>query len=134
MQHLVEVYEIEKILQPRKKTTTIEKLSQLQKLREALFHKLAMVSAKKINPFGCGGRRLSKSLAKARRSSEGPLLKAEEHNPEVESSVSKCRPPLNLDQLRVQAIKHHARMFNLQKLKLKNDEATPIVVDDVDSQ
>jgi len=112
VQHLVEVFEIEKILHPRKRTTTIEKLNQLQKLQEALVRKLEMVHSKRIT--GC--RRHSKTLFKGKRESEDSSAVKSEELPAFSGKA--------LNQVRVQAQPH---------VKIQNDEATPIIVDDADS-
>ena len=46
--HLVQVYDIEKIMHPRTKLTTLEKIHHLIKLREALLSKLEMIRSKKL--------------------------------------------------------------------------------------
>jgi hypothetical protein len=46
--HLVQMYEIEKIMNPRLKLTTIEKINHFIKLQDALLSKLEMLRTKKL--------------------------------------------------------------------------------------
>ncbi len=48
--HLVEIYEISKITNPKSKLSVIEKINHLIKLQNALLHKLEMLRQKKITP------------------------------------------------------------------------------------
>ena len=46
--HLVQMYDIEKIMNPRLKLTTIEKINHFIKLQDALLSKLEMIRTKKL--------------------------------------------------------------------------------------
>ncbi len=61
--HLVQVYDIQKIMNPRLKLTTIEKINYCIKLQKALESKLEMVKNKLLvvhNPLSKGGSTIGK--------------------------------------------------------------------------
>ena len=46
--HLVEIYELDKIMNPKSKMNTLEKINHMIKLKEALEHKLEMLMNKTL--------------------------------------------------------------------------------------
>ncbi len=63
--YLVEIYDINKITNPKSKLSTIEKMNHLIKLEEALLNKLQLYKEKKIVPQGGSQCRLQSMMSSA---------------------------------------------------------------------
>jgi hypothetical protein len=93
----VQVYDIEKIMHPRTKLNTLEKIQHLIKLREALLSKLEMIRSKKLviipqnqtgGKRGRGGKSVySHMMALAPGASLGNSLYSQAKGIEVEEEV-----------------------------------------------
>ena len=61
--YLVEIYDINKITNPKSKLSTVEKMNHLIKLEEALANKLQLLKDKKITPYNASQARLGNMAA-----------------------------------------------------------------------
>ena len=59
MKYLVEIYEIEKITNPKSKLSVIEKINHLLKLQEALLNKLTLMKSGKVTQTNKDQRRFA---------------------------------------------------------------------------
>ena len=99
--HLVEIYEISKITNPKSKLSVIEKINHLIKLQNALLHKLEMLRQKRITPANSTNIKLpvGGSIVRDKQSS----MKEANDNSDIEeeaamqSPTSKSVTPMTAD-------------------------------------
>ena len=86
--HLVEIFEIDKIMNSRKKFSTVDKLLHLEKLRDALEHKLDMIKSGKVKAWQA---KKAQTLPHLMNSFSGAPLESKSDVDELDESMEEIR-------------------------------------------